>query len=138
MEYTFEQLLAVGGIIALMEGGAMMMLTYATNMFVALNSPPTKRAAWVVGVPAAIVIITQLFALPFRYLWAAPILPLPGLLIVFWFWRREYRKAWIDNVDDLAEGKRLENADWKVGLITLTGFLVAALITTLIRRSLHH
>lgn len=128
----------MAGVVALMAGGIMMMLSYGANMFIALNSPPTERAAWTAGIPYVIASLLMVFGGPTDLMLLAPLFALPALAIVFWFWRREYRKAWVDAPHLLPEGQALENDDWKSGLIKLVGLIVAATIAALIRRSLHH
>lgn len=134
---TFEQYLASAGMIALMAGAIMMVLSYGVNMFVALNSPPTERAAWTAGIPYVVATLALLFGGPTDLMLLSPFFALPALAVVFWFWRREYRKAWVDHPGLLAEDQQLENDDWKSGLIKLVGLIVAATIAALIRRSLH-
>jgi protein-S-isoprenylcysteine O-methyltransferase Ste14 len=122
---------------AVMSATIMMGLSYPANMFIALTSPPTQRAAWTAGVVYALATLILIFGGQAEYLLVSALIPLPGLLILFWFWRREYRKAWIDNVDQLPDSTALENDDWKAGLIKLIGLIAAAIIATLIRRSLN-
>lgn len=114
----------------------MMGLSYPANMFVALSSPPTKRAAWTAGSLYVLVTLFMLFGSPREFMLISPLVGVPGFLIAFWFWRREYRKAWIDHPAEY-DGE-LENDDWKAGLIKFIGLFIAAIIATLVRRSLHH
>lgn len=134
---TLDQYL-LGLIIWIVAAGTIMMgLSFPANMFIALKSPPTQRAMRVAGTLYVAVTVIFLFGGMPEYLLVSPLIPALGALIVFWFWRREYRKAWIEDAD-VDDTVTLENDDWKAGLIKLFGLLVTATIAAFIRRSLHH
>ncbi len=48
------------------------------------------------------------------------------MLIYFWL-RQNYRKAWIDD-DQVPEGTKLENSDWRIGIGVVVGAIIAAAI----------
>jgi hypothetical protein len=105
------------------------------NHFVALKAPPSSRAAWTAGIAYLITVVLLTFGSNGTYslLWT-PILCLPGLVVNYLLQRKEYRRAWVDSLDDLPEGVSLANDDWKVGVATLAGLILTATIATLARR----
>lgn len=57
----------------------------------------------------------------------APLVPVPGALIVYLWLRRIYRAGWVED-DQVPEGMKLENSDWRVGLGIVVGAVSAAAI----------
>lgn len=57
----------------------------------------------------------------------APLMPLPGAVIVYLWLRRTYRAGWLED-DQIPEGIKLENSDWRVGLGVVAGAVLAAAI----------
>lgn len=55
----------------------------------------------------------------------APLFPLPGAVLVFLWLRRTYRAGWFED-DQVPEGMKLENSDWRVGLMVVAGVILAA------------
>lgn len=56
-----------------------------------------------------------------------PIFPLPGAVVVYFWLRRIYRAGWVED-DQIPEGMKLENNDWRVGLGVVAGVILAAAI----------
>lgn len=102
------------------------------HFVIALRSPPSQRAGWSAGL-ACLIASLLLYSGGLDLLdWLLPLFCLPGALVVFWFWRREYRRAWIDRPEAAPAGKTLENDDWRIGLATLLAFVVAAAVKILV------
>ena len=59
------------------------------------------------------------------------VLGIPPALVAYWFWRREFRRAWVDD-NDIPEGVSLANDDWKVGLafVVFAGIVMSLLKLT--------
>lgn len=108
-------------------------ITWVLQYFVALRSPPTKRAAstTALGYVLASVLLTS--SLPPDMAWAVPLTAIPGAVIVFFWWRAEFRAAWIEASVDLPEGVEMANDDWRSGLILVVGVLGFVALRTLIR-----
>lgn len=102
------------------------------HFVIALRSPPSQRAGWSAGLAYLITGLLLYFGGMDLLDWLLPLFCLPGALIVFWFWRREYRRAWIDNPDLVPPGMTLENDDWRIGLATLFGFVFALAVKILV------
>ena len=43
----------------------------------------------------------------------------PAALIAFWFWRHEFKRAWIEDPELLPDGVVLLDDDWQSGLLRL-------------------
>ena len=52
---------------------------------------------------------------------------------VFCYWRRDFRRAWLEHPEDLPEGLTLANDDWLTGLLQLLAALATAIGITLMR-----
>lgn len=105
--------------------------------FVALNSPPERRAFWTVFpgyIAAGLAMVFGMSGLV-SPLWS-PIVPLPGALLMYWWLVRDLRKGWIENPEDLPDGVKLANSDWRMGLAGVAALIVAAAIRVMIRRSM--
>lgn len=115
----------------------MVVITWVLKFMVGLRSTPDHRAFLTV-VPAY-VIVTLVFI--FGYAGAGwlqllfPLATVPMAWLVFWWWRREFRAAWVDDVSQLPEGVGLANDDWKIGLGVLLALIVAAAIKVFLIRS---
>lgn len=107
--------------------------SFILNFFVALRSRPNQRAAWVAGIAYLPVAAFITFGGPPGYALWGPVVTLPGAAVVFWFWRREYTRAWIDDPAMLAEGEELEHDDWMIGLFKLGALLSVAIGLALYR-----
>ena len=102
---------------------------------VALKKMPDERAMWTASLSYLGAALLFLFAggelLP---TWLAPLLPLPGAIVIYFWLRNTYRKGWVDD-DQIVEGMSIENDDWRVGVAVLLVALVAAAIKVLFIRS---
>src|SRR5690242_564554 len=79
-------------------------VSWLLHCFVALNSPPTQRAAWIVGVSYVVASAFWLFGGPEGDRWEGPFAAIPGALLAFWFWRGDFRRDWIDDAQGVPEG----------------------------------
>lgn len=111
--------------------------SWALMLFVALRSPPSQRAAWTAGLAYLIDCSIIIFSDLGRAGEWAPLVFLPGALAVFWFWRWDFRRGWIEKPELTPEGMSLENDDWRTGLIRLIGMIAAATAMALARRFSH-
>jgi len=95
---------------------------------VALKEQPDRRALWTVSAAYVGVAIVFIFASDgFISPWLGPIVPLPGAMLIYFWLRQNYRKAWIDD-DQVPEGTKLENSDWRIGIGVVVGAIIAAAI----------
>jgi len=111
---------------------AMAVVTMALVWFVALNARPLPRAAWMAGL-AYLIIAPVYFFVPLNGLQIAGglLAAFPMALIIFWYWYGDFRSRWVDEA--AADGVRLENNNWKVGLAMLIATIVAAGIKVYLR-----
>ncbi len=109
------------------------MISLGLKFFVALRSPPTQRAAWTAGLSYILTTMVFVFGGVEGYEWAAPLVALPGALIVFWFWRKDFRRGWVDDPERLADGRTLQNDDWLTGLLQLLGLFAVAALAAYVR-----
>lgn len=59
------------------------------------------------------------FAADDEYGFWASIAAMPAGAYAFWSLQKDFRRAWIDDPDNLSDGVTLENDDWKAGAIRL-------------------
>lgn len=131
-----DDALELGLIIVGMPFAVIAISSWLLHYFVQLNAPPTQRAAWIVGIGYAISSTIWLFAGPAGDRWEGPFAAIPGAALAFWWWRRDFRYAWIDDGEELPEGVSMANTDWRVGLFGLLAMLVAAAIkVTMVRHA---
>jgi hypothetical protein len=113
------------------------------HYFVALKARPTRRALWTAGIPFVLTAILFMFYLPtigsgFASPWLLAILgalaALPGGVAAFWFWKREFQSAWVDDPANMPDGVGLANDDWRIGLGMLAVLIVVAVFKVLFRR----
>lgn len=128
--------LLIGLIFAAMGLGIVAVASFVLQYFVALKSPPSQRAAWTAGLAYLAATAVFLFGGPAGAEYASALICLPGALIAFWFWRSEFRRAWINNPDDVPEGQSIANDDWRIGLLRLLALVVVAVGAVLIKRAL--
>jgi hypothetical protein len=119
--YTVPPLLLIGGI------------SFILHFFVALSSPPTQRAAWTTGISYLFVSILVTLAAPEGYAVYGPLAALPGALIVFWFWRNDFRRGWVADAEAAPTGATLANDDWRIGVLQMLAFLTLAIGVAVIR-----
>lgn len=106
-------------------------VSWFLHYFVALKSPPTVRAAWIVGIAYVVASAFWLFGGPVGERWEGPFAAIPGALLAFWFWRGDFRRDWIDDARGIPDGVEIANTDWRIGLIGIVGLLVVAAIKVL-------
>jgi hypothetical protein len=119
-------------------------LCLGLNFVIALKAPPNRRATWTVGIAYAAVSIAAVVSIasisqiasapktpfPIDPL-EAPLLLVPGTIIIFLLMRWGYRSAWVDEAEELPEGVKLANDDWRRGAIALlliVGLLAARML----------
>lgn len=111
------------------------MPTLVFKRFVALKSPPRTRAAWTVG-SSMILIFGAVMLGGMEGIPPLSLLTLiPAGILVYWYWRWEFSKAWIDDSDDFPEGMKLENDDWRYGLAIVISVALVATIKALLRHA---
>ena len=109
-------------------------VSWLLHYFVALASPPAKRAALTSGIAYLAAALFCVFAAPSEYWWAAPLAPIPAALIAFWWWRNDFRRDWIDSdVQDVPEDVELASDDWRVGLLRLLALLTIGVGIAILR-----
>jgi hypothetical protein len=124
---------------ALLGGGAglvgVLLVSVLLTFFIALKAGPARRAAWTTGTAYLVVAACFVFGLPAEDQLYGPLVPLPGALIVFCYWYWAFRRRWIDDVE-IAEGMKLENDDWRLGIIVVGGIVTFLVVRTLLRIAL--
>lgn len=112
---------------------AMAVVTMALVWFVALNARPLPRAAWMAGL-AYLIIAPVYFFVPLNGFQIAGglLAAIPMALIIFWYWYGDFRSRWVDEA--AADGVKLENSNWKIGLGTLIAMIVVAGVKVYLRR----
>jgi hypothetical protein len=136
MEISMEELIFMGLLMSVAALAIMSAISFGLIYVVALRSIPDRRAAWTAGVSYLIVTIFMIFGGVRGYEIYAPFTGLPAAVIIYFYWRWEFRKSWVDSADELTDGLVLANDDWKVGLIFVIGALVAAAIKSLMRQGI--
>ena len=105
------------------------------HYFVALNSPPSRRAFWTVAPAYLGVALMAGFGdgdAPFPF-WVWPIGAILPAAIAYWFWMNDFEKRWYDGIEDLPDDVPLANHDWKNGLLQLAALMVLGVIVTFVR-----
>ena len=107
---------------------AVALFAWILGKLVALKQKPVRRARWTAGIAYACAAVLFIFAFGSAVPpWLAPLVPVPGAIVIYLWLRAEYLKAWIDD-DQVPDGTKLEHNDWRVGLgIIVTVVAVAAL-----------
>ena len=99
---------------------------------VALKKRPDERALWTAALAyAGATLVIIFFGSEVVSVWQAPLVSLPGALIIFFWQRYIYRKAWLED-HEVTEGMSLENDDWRMGIVIVLTLLVASAIKALI------
>ena len=109
--------LLLGIVLVAMPFLVVVFVSWILHYFVALNSPPTQRALWIVGISYLAAAGFWYFGGPDGDKWEGPLAAIPGALIAFWWWRDDFRRDWIDDSEGVPEGVELANSDWRIGLI---------------------
>ena len=108
-------------------------LSFAFHYIIALRDLPDRRAAWTAGAAYFVTTLTFLFSGPSEGMqYFAPLTALPGGLIAYWWWRAEFRKAWVDDPAELPDGINLANDDWRIGAALVVGVIVIAVLKRLV------
>ena len=102
-------------------------ISFVLHYFVALKSKPTRRALWTAGLTYVFTSLILLFSLPADQAFYGPLAAIPGALVAFLFWKKDFQRDWIESADDLPEGAELLDDDWRIGLLRL-----AILITVVV------
>lgn len=124
VEISQMLLLVVG-----MGFAAMIPAVWVAGRIVALNARPQKRAVWTTAIGYVFAFLLFLFGSEgFISPWLAPLVPLPGAVIIFLWLRNTYRKGWVED-HEIVEGMSIENSDWRVGV----GIVVAAVIAAAVK-----
>jgi hypothetical protein len=110
-------------------------VSWLLHYFVALNAPPTRRAAWTVGIAYVVASAFWLFGGPEGDRWEGPFAAIPGALIAFWWWRDDFRRGWIDDSDGVPEGVELANTDWRIGLLGVGLLIAVAALKVFLRQA---
>jgi len=103
------------------------LVSWALHYFVALGSPPARRAAWTAGIAYAVIALAGVLMTPLEYWWAPPLAPIPAALIAFWWWRNDFRRDWIDDLQAVSDDVELATDDWRIYLLQLLALVTAAL-----------
>ena len=125
--------LQIGLFLAAMCLAVMSVASFVLHYFIALKSTPPKRAAWTAGLAYLGTTLAFIFGGVEGYELIAPIAALPAGLIVFWYWRMDFRKSWVDDPELLPEGANLSNDDWRIGVAIVATVIVAAAFKVLLR-----
>lgn len=123
---SFRDLAQAGALLAGLSFVFVWGISNVLERFVALKSPPDKRAFWTVS-PAILVAIACLEPMVIGLevpLYFSGLILLPGLL-VFLMHRQDYRKSWIPD-EEVTEDVSLQNDDWRIGLAAVLIVALAA------------
>ena len=110
-------------------------ISWLLHYFVALNSTPGRRAAWIVGISYVAASAFWLIGGPEGDRWEGPFAAIPGALLALWWWRADFRRDWIDESQGVPEGVELANTDWRIGLAAVLSLIAAAAFKVLFLRS---
>ena len=125
------QPIEIAQILLLLAGMGFALLTpfvWVCGKIIGLNAQPDRRALWTMSASyagAALVFIFGSGGLISPLL--APLVPLPGAVVIYLWLRHTYRKAWVDD-DKAPHGLKLENSDWRIGVGVVVGAIIAAAI----------
>ena len=104
-------------------------ISFVSSKIIALKSLPDRRAFWTV-IPGYVAVTGMVAAMlselgnPF----ISPFATAPGGLLLYWWYRREFRNAWVDDTEGLPEGVTLQNDDWQIGVAGILILLVFGLL----------
>jgi hypothetical protein len=110
-------------------------ISFVFQKFIALKQRPNPRAAWTAGLSYLVVSLFFVFSGFGGFeIWAFAA-AIPGGLVAYWFWRREFSRAWIEDADEIPDGINLANDDWRIGLVVVLLAIAAAAVKSLIKQS---
>lgn len=101
---------------------------WVSGKIIALKAQPDRRALSTVA--ASYLCAAMVFIFGSGEVispWLAPLIPMPGAIAIYLWLRYIYRKAWI-NDDNVPDGLKLENSDWRIGVGVVVGAIIAAAI----------
>jgi len=136
-------------ILLAMPAALMTPIVILAGKMVALRSPPDQRAKIMTAIAYVGIVLLIIAAemgdsigRPDVPLWVEAIapfaLPLPSAAAVFYYLRADYRSRWVDTVDELADGVKAENDDWRVGLGVVLILLLAGVFRGLFKYFSQH
>ena len=130
---SFEDMVQAGALLAGVSFIIVWGVSAFLSRFVALKSLPDRRALWTVvpGILIAIGVCEPMAMGVEMPIYVVFFILLPGLAI-FWWYRREYRHAWIPD-DQIPDGLKLENDDWQVGVAGILLLVVVGLFRYFLR-----
>lgn len=120
--------LLMGALIIGVPLSLIIFITWLLHYFVALRAEPSRRAAWTVAPAYVATAAACTFGGPEGYKWAGPLAALPGALLVYWWWRTEFREGWIDDSKPHPEGVVIANSNWRIGLMVVVAMVAAAAV----------
>ncbi len=122
------------GLLAGMGFVLMTAVVAIAGRIVALKERPDRRALITTAIGYFLVSAAFVFGGgSFIPGWIAPLIPLPGAVAIFLWLRFTYRKGWVDD-DEVHEGMRLENSDWRIGLLVIGLALLLGAIKVYLRK----
>ncbi|MBA4043794.1 MAG: hypothetical protein C0471_05155 [Erythrobacter sp.] len=113
-------------------------VSWVLSKVVGLKAEPDRRALLTV-LPAYIAVtLLSVFGMAGASFWPLifPLAGAPIALIIYWFWRRDFRSRWYENDDEMPDGTTLENDDWKIGLLAIISLVVVAAIKVILTRDM--
>ena len=101
-------------------------ISFVLQFIVALKARPARRALWSVVPP--VLLVASVFALwgPQEgglQVWL-PLSAIPAGMLAFAYWYFSFRRAWVEDPENLPEGVGLSNDDWKIGLAVVVFVLI--------------
>lgn len=116
----------------------MVPFVWAGGKIIALKETPDRRALWTTSAAYVGAAFLCIFGggddmSP----WFGPLVPLPGAVVIYFWLRFTYRKSWIDD-DNVPEGTKLANSDWRIGLGIVVSLIAAAAVKTAVRSMASH
>ena len=104
------------------------MATIILHKFIALKMRPGPRAAWTIGIAYLLATAIWVFGGPPEAIAYAPLAAVPGALLAYWYWQGEFRRAWVEDPNQLPEGVNLANDDWRIGLFAVVAAVIIAVL----------
>jgi hypothetical protein len=141
-EPTAMEWLAICGVIVAIAFMAVFTLAWIFRKFIALTARPKKRAfltvlpAYIISIFAAETFVQPMLKIEENMIWialATPVLAIPGAIATYLLWYYDFRRSWIDNIEDLPDGVELENDDWRFGVASIIVIAAVLAIRVLFR-----